>query len=163
MFWQIPHPPSKAGRGVSIAIPPIEFFWQKVYNRGMKFRKELADIIIGLVREGVPVSLICDYVGISEGTLYEWLERGRSGSKVYREFRKAFYEAKVEFVLEALRAIKAAGGGKNFFPYAWLLERRYPEHFGMKKELRLEKGGGVKKVIVEFAGEGDEADKDMDE
>jgi len=78
----------------------------------------------------------CTQAGISENTHYRWLEECEDG-----EWREEVNAAKDFAEAVALSKLKRLGDEKaDWRAYAWILERRYPDRWGAKKELELNVG-----------------------
>ena len=82
-----------------------------------------------LVIEGLEAGLTharaASYAGIHEGTLQEWLRRGRAESKGrYHEFAREVEKTEAFHVKKLLGVIETASG-RNWAAAAWILERRY--------------------------------------
>lgn len=77
----------------------------------------------------------CDYVNISEDTLYRFLKEGErdieNGENTKRaEFSERFKKAVSEFKAYHMELIRKSSVKGNWQASAWLLERAYPKEFG---------------------------------
>lgn len=99
---------------------------------------------------GMPYDLACDLAGISFQTFNEY-RKGNWPRSIPIALRKDFSErikrAEARAVFEALATIKAASlgnlpDGALWTAAAWLLERRYPHHFGRRNVQVTGAGGG---------------------
>ena len=78
----------------------------------------------------------CTQSGIGERTYYRWLEECEDG-----EWTEEVNAAKDFAEAVALSKLKRLGDEKaDWRAYAWILERRYPDRWGAKKELDLNVG-----------------------
>ena len=135
--------------------------------RPSKFTAEVRQKIVNAVRGGNTRDVSARLAGVSEATLYNWLERGRRETKgQFREFYEAVQTADAEAEVEAvLRIRQAAIGGQlvsqktttrtnrdgetvtrteetytrpEWQAAAWLLERKYPGRWGRRDRLEIE-------------------------
>jgi transposase-like protein len=94
------------------------------------------DRLLDNLREGMSIVAACTQAGISENTYYRWLDECQDGEWTEEvDAAKDFAEA------VALSKLKRLGDEKaDWRAYAWILERRYPDRWGAKKELELNVG-----------------------
>lgn len=101
----------------------------------MQFRdapQELIDILVERVREGCPITAVCDSLHIARSVYYLWMEKGKQpDNEPYTSFRDRVRGAKGDFLCDCVTAIKDCGR-KQWQAHAWLLERKDPEHFSEK-------------------------------
>lgn len=99
-------------------------------------------------KNGLSNKACCDYVGIDESTLYEYLNRGeqdmRKGedtiySKFSKEYKKAISEMKA-FHINLLRRASEAG---SWQASAWILERCFPKEYGRNVIVKDETSNGA--------------------
>ncbi len=92
-------------------------------------KKLIAGIYLGLNFEDAAL-----YAGITRGTFYNWRKwakkspKGKYG-KGFGEFSKALIAGKAKH----LKNISDAGNKGSWCASAWILERRYPEEFGLNR------------------------------
>lgn len=111
-----PSDPPKAKRG----RPPI-------------FGPTICAAIVGHVRKGLAYKHAAEREGITERTLYEWLERGRrEPDGPHAEFSQDIKDAAAEFAGECVGHIKAAAPDQ-WQAAAWLLERKHPAEFASER------------------------------
>lgn len=133
-----------------------------------KFTEETIEDILKGVRIGLTFKSAAVNAGIAEGTMHQWMEKGRKGLKPYADFlrrcEKAIEEAKA-FHLGMIN-MHAKGGHKatkrtierdasgniiktievteetlpSLRASQWLLERRHPQEFGQKQEVAVTNG-----------------------
>lgn len=112
-------------------------------SRKAKLTPELQAEIVGYIRMGHFTQVAARLGGISESTLYRWLERGRNAkSGRYREFweaietAKAFAEARY---LETVRDIAQDQRHKDRLKAAtWWLERRHAGRYSPTQIMKHE-------------------------
>ena len=126
--------------------------------RRLKLTPELQAKVFQATRAGATDPMVCEFVGISLASFYEWQALGREGKKPYSEFLEGLTSARAECgVLDLATISKAARGTRVTYPdvliehpdgrlekrpgrieekpgdwraAAWRLERRYPKDFG---------------------------------
>jgi hypothetical protein len=95
----------------------------------------LAQRIVNAVRAGLPWKLAAQAAGVGWSTLKEWKARGREGEEPYAAFLARLESADGEAAQAAMGAILAAAAEpKHWTAAAWMLERRHPELFALKRE-----------------------------
>ena len=100
------------------------------------YPREVRDRLLDNLREGMSIVAACTQAGISENTHYRWLEECEDG-----EWTEEVNAAKDFAEAVALSKLKRLGDEKaDWRAYAWILERRYPDRWGAKKELELNVG-----------------------
>lgn len=103
--------------------------------RPSKLTAERLDRVLAGLRVGATLARACAAAGISDDTLRRWRSRRP-------DVRTAVERAEAEQALHCLQMI-AAAAPKDWRAAAWLLERRFPEHYGRVSRKRLEHGGEV--------------------
>lgn len=116
------------------AKPSIEY-----NNR--KFTKENVDAIVDALCTGLPIKTTCGLVGIDETTFYEW-KKNNPGFKEAIEATRAVYESNL---IDLIRS----NAPNDWRAAAWLLERRHPESWSLKKDISIDvkKSDGADRVI----------------
>lgn len=128
-------------------------------GRPTKLTSEVQQAICDALERGEVHVHAIEHGGIGETTYYEWLAKGEEGIKPYAEFREATTRAE-------------ARGRKKIFDLiqthveldwragAFLLERRYPQHYGKAARVDLNVKGKVEidhglaqSAIEKLAGE----------
>jgi hypothetical protein len=121
--------------------------------------------VIQKVKEILPVALyietVAAYLSIDRQTFYNWLQRGEKEAQrleqqlkpkpkaketLYLEFFATIQKALAEGeFLNALLIRTTAAEGKAWQAAAWLLERRFPERWGLRHKLEHAgpKGGAI--------------------
>lgn len=114
-------------------------------NRGRrsKLTPEVQKRICDALRDGNYVYAACAAGGISEETYYRWIETGEAAQTgPYYDFAVATREAITDAEMELVAM------WKSHMPSTWIavaafMERRYPERWGRKDQLRHEINGKV--------------------
>lgn len=119
----------------------------------MKYCEEIIKQIEEGLEAGLSQKSVCDYVGISEDAFYRWI-------KEHNEFNERIKKATSVKKKELLVKIEEAGA-KNWQAYAWILERCYPDEYGMKTRQELSGVVGQPqtwKELMDMRGNGDETE-----
>lgn len=129
-----------------------------------KLNDKICDEICNDIKAGVPIKHAAISHGISEGTFYNWYNKGEQAkSGKFRKFYDKVKEAKsVAITLRAKRIYKA--GEMSWQADAWWLERVDPDNFGRKDRLNVESKSeiehkGFKNLIEAFDASKREWDK----
>jgi len=106
-------------------------------NAGRKgYSREVRDRLLDNLREGMSIVAACTQAGVGERTYYRWLDECEDG-----EWTEDVNAAKDFAEAVALSKLKRLGDEKaDWRAYAWILERRYPDRWGPKKEVELNVG-----------------------
>ena len=126
-----------------------------VKKRG-KYNQGVVDALVEILSKGISITAACGYVGISRGTFYKWI-------KEYPEFDLAIQGS--NFELEARLVTKIEDHGEQSWQaLAWILERRLPQEWSLKRELDLNvnKSNGTNEVI-EFLKQSQEIEDDSED
>ncbi|HZU76708.1 MAG TPA: hypothetical protein VFA70_08085 [Dehalococcoidia bacterium] len=99
--------------------------------RPTKFNRERAQRAVEAVRAGNYMVVAARLAGISESTLYEWLERGRAGRAPYAEFAREVERARAEAEARMLLVVQTAAR-LHWQAAAWFLERAFPDRWGRR-------------------------------
>ena len=96
----------------------------------------MIEAICNLTTEGLPVISVCESVGITRETFYDWIQRGYTddATDLQREFSDRVTRARGAGKLKHVRNLLAAGD-EDWKAAAWILERTAPDEFG-KRERR---------------------------
>lgn len=82
----------------------------------------------------------CAYAGIGFSTFRKWMIKGEGSTKgQYRELFDAVKKAEAEAVVGWLSKIEKAAKEGSWQAAAWKLERRYPEAWGRRSPLAVDK------------------------
>ena len=121
-------------------------------GRPSKFTPERRAEIISAISRRAPYQMAAEANGITERCLYYWLDQGANDlddsiDSEYAEFFQAIKRAEMQKVMEHTDMIAAKP--ERWQADAWLLERRWPKHFGnnvLLKELneRMNQMAGAK-------------------
>lgn len=115
-------------------------------GRPTKFTPALGERICKLVSAGVSIEAAATSQGVSERTVYNWLERGKRGERAYAEF--AIEARKAMGSVEARLSMNVVARAKDDWRAgAWYLERRTAERFGEQGKLERKLEEIVEKVL----------------
>jgi len=137
-------------------------------GRKSKLDKDRQDKLLKAIRVGNDKKVACALAGISEATLYRWLEQSRekNATEQLREFRESFERVEAEAeVLKVSRIAQAADNGR-WQAAAWWLERKYPERWAQQTKIKAELSGPdgrpiaisieeARKIVLEMLNEGE--------
>lgn len=94
--------------------------------------------IVDAVAAGLPVKYASARAGVTDATVWRWIQRGRAEERgIYAEFAAAMEQAQADSVA-ALVAQVTVAAQKDWRAASWLLTRRAPDHFmdpGKRAEL----------------------------
>ncbi len=100
-----------------------------------RLKPDIVNALLHAKRVGAYNIDACKACGISERTLYVWLERGRKAkSGKYYDFVIAFDKAEAKGSIMDLALIAQAAKNGSWPASAWRLERRYPLQFSLRPE-----------------------------
>lgn len=107
-------------------------------------RSEAIEAILDAIERGASMIDAASAAGITDRTLYNW-QREQPELKAEIERTRARAES---HLLECLKA--AATEKKDWRAYAWLLERRFPDRWGLKREMTVSSpsGNGIAEVMA---------------
>ena len=113
-------------------------------NAGRKTKLNDARLkkVVDGITAGLPYDTACALAGIHYTTFLNWMKRGEEEKT--GEFFKFFEEVKkAEAIAESvhIKNIKDAGRNGVWQADAWMLERRYPEKWGKKEQVKQEISG----------------------
>lgn len=137
-------------------------------GRKSKLDNDRREKLLKAIRVGNDKKVACALAGISETTLYRWLEQSKkkNATPELREFRESLERAEAEAeVLKVSRIAQAADNGR-WQAAAWWLERKYPERWGQQTKIRAEVSGPngtpiaisveeARKAVLEILNEGE--------
>ena len=90
--------------------------------------------IVDAVAEGLPRDTAAKLARIAPSTLYSWLSRGEDGEAPYAELLERVKEAEAQGEQELVKRIRSASV-ETWQAAAWLLERRRPEAYALRREV----------------------------
>lgn len=136
--------------------------------------KELINKFIECISLSLNIEQSCQATGIDYTTIYKYIqiaekeikeakkeEREISEKKLkYVEFFKEFKKAEMSFVTRNVAIIQKASAKGSWQASAWLLERRLPKMFALRKEDEVEKGSKAVEVKVTFEDTANEKSED---
>jgi transposase len=102
----------------------------------------------------MPFKFAAESVGITESCFYEWMSRGeQEKTGKYAEFFEYIKSCQADAIESNIKLIKRAANAGTWPASAWLLERRFPEHFGRREKIDLDakaklEGGGAVVIYI---------------
>lgn len=132
---------------------------QVVYGRKLP-EGEVVDGILRLRGEGIPLRMICGRYGISRTRMDRWMSQGEEDvdegkdtpcSRLYVGMAKA-ETAVAERCMSGILKAGEAEGGRNWAALAWIMERCFPEEYGLAR--RADVGEKEASVRVVMGGQG---------
>lgn len=132
---------------------------QVVYGRKLP-EGEVVDGILRLRGEGIPLRMICGRYGISRTRMDRWMSQGEEDvdegkdtpcSRLYVGMAKA-ETAVAERCMSGILKAGEADGGRNWAALAWIMERCFPEEYGLAR--RADVGEKEASVRVVMGGQG---------
>ena len=110
-------------------------------GRPSSLTPDVVNRILSAIRCGATNKTSCEAAGVSESTLYRWLDRAKDGNDPdCSEFSRRLHRARQEGVTARLALIQKAATKGDWRAAAWLLERDQPDSFSMK--LLVSRRGG---------------------
>lgn len=119
--------------------------------RRSQYHAAVVDALIEALASGLTITAACGLVGIDRTTFYKWKQN-------YPEFKQAVDGARPIIESNMLELIKDQAP-TDWRAAAWILERRFPEDFSLKREvdLQVNKSNGTNEVI-EFLKQAEEVE-----
>lgn len=99
-------------------------------GRRSKISEQITADLVTAFSLGATHRVACQYAGIAPDTLYEWLDRGARGEKLFIEFAERINLANGRAAVGWLAKIEKAANDGTWQAAAWKLERRYPQEYG---------------------------------
>ena len=130
-----------------------------VYGRKLP-EGEVVDGILRLRGEGIPLRMICGRYGISRTRMDRWMSQGEEEidegkdspcARLYVGMAKA-ETAVAERCMGGILKAGEADGGRNWAALAWIMERCFPEEYGLAR--RADVGEKEASVRVVMGGQG---------
>lgn len=149
-------PKTYKGRRPKKAVEPVPITNKTPVNpkggrKLLLLEERTKGILFAAIKEGLPHKVACQLAGVSVKTLYEILRRGRG-----RDRRKCTAEIK-EFTqqFEQLTAIShrvlynriSEASTEDWRAGAWILERRFPEHWGTTRKIEVQVAKELEKSL----------------
>lgn len=103
-------------------------------GKGKKKTRTERDELLDNLRDGLTVEASCAQAGIGKTTYYEWLKASGEDGEWTREVDAAitYSEAVILSKIKQTAELKEDWRG-----WAWILERRFPQRWGAKRELEV--------------------------
>lgn len=115
-------------------------------RKDCKINDEMIAAVRGAVAIGMPIYKIAKTVGVCDTTFRWYLEKGQQEfeegitDSPYVKIYVASQEGESAFITDNLNVIKRASA-RDWKAAAWLLERRMPEHFALKQDIKTQVEG----------------------
>jgi orotate phosphoribosyltransferase-like protein len=103
-----------------------------------KLNDNLIDRIARLIDTGMSINAVCDAVGVSRASFYQWMSLGSQPdrSDIYVRFVTEIRKARAGVQARWLEKIEIASQDpKTWTAAAWLLERSFPQEFGRRSQV----------------------------
>lgn len=112
-------------------------------GRKSKLDSERQKKLLSAIRMGNDKKVACAVAGISEATLYRWLElaQKKNARVELKEFRESFERAEAEAEVIKVGRINQAADSGRWQAAAWWLERKHPERWGQQTKIKAEVSG----------------------
>lgn len=107
-------------------------------GRPIKITEELIEEICDLIAEGHTFAEAARFRRVGQSTFFRWMAMGKQddAAPIYKELVTRVRETAELSELEALQVIRSSDIRNNNCKGAmWLLERRFPEKYGKRREL----------------------------
>lgn len=141
-------------------------------GRPSKLTEDVKERFLKSIRVGNDKKVAAAVAGISESTLYSWLEKGRQpdAEPEFLEFLESVTQAEAQAEVNAVGRIRQAADNGRWQASAWWLERKYGERWGRNDKIRQEISGpngaplvitieDAKKAVLAYLDEGDSKDE----
>ena len=93
----------------------------------------VAQRIIAAVECGAPWYMAAAAGGVNPATLRDWKARARDGEEPFAAFYARLQKAEASGAVAVLNIIQNAAREGTWQAAAWILERRYPKQFALRK------------------------------
>lgn len=101
------------------------------------------------IQLGLPYELACSNAGITFQTMRNWIKRGeKAKSGEYFEFLEGVKVAEGKGSLQLLSTIRQSANEGHWQAGAWILERRYPQHFSLRQRPEIEEEEEAKPEVA---------------
>lgn len=111
---------------------------KKKVGRKSKLTDEIIEDIKKAVAMGLNNKAVCDYVGLSEPTFYDYYAKGEEDfnnnvESQFSKFFKSYKKARADFRIYHLAKIRQASESGSWQASAWCLERCMPDEFNLNR------------------------------
>lgn len=111
-------------------------------GRPTKLTPELTEQICNDLREGAYVETAAEAAGITQTSLYRWLDWGAQGKEPYAAFCESVVRARADGELALLRAVRAGDERGQSFGQAraaaFVLERTRPNRYAQRVNMKID-------------------------
>lgn len=112
-------------------------------GRNSKLTPEITEKICDALRAGNTQKAACQYVGISERTFFNWINRGEADEEPYLQFVQDIKSAEGAAIVGFVSVIAKAASNGQWQAAAWYLERKYPDEWGKVDRKEIKHSGKV--------------------
>ncbi len=112
---------------------------KKKMGRSPKWGPEVKDGILEMIEEGNTQRCAFTAYGVPEQTFYSWMEKS--------EFSEQVKKAEGKSQASLVKIIKTTAK-RNWFAAAWLLERKWPNEYGLQHRLVGDPGQPIPIKII---------------
>ena len=130
-------------------------------------KKQKRESLLDNLRTGMSIKAACAVSGISKQTYYNWLEKSGVDGKWAEEVEAAIRFSEAVQLQRLKDNIEAK---QDWRGNAWLLERRFPEEYGAKREVEVNVNDSSKaaddiviSMLEQISKPYEEASKDTEE
>ena len=102
-------------------------------GRPCKLDDLTAERIVQAVKIGAPWYMAAAAGGVNAATLRDWKARAKDGEEPFAAFYARLQKAEAEGACAVLDIIQSAAREGTWQAAAWILERRYPKQFALRK------------------------------
>lgn len=104
-----------------------------------KLTPELQDEFCNAIENGDSILGACGYVGITERTYYNWIDRAENakGRTKFVKFKEAVDKAKAK-ALHNFEQVITKASMEHWQAAAWMLERRHSDMYGKKDKIEAD-------------------------
>ena len=104
--------------------------------RPTKLTKKTVEMVQAAARYGLPVSRICDILGIDKSTHYEWLATPKV--PLHAEYAAAFKKGEALCIQDRLLRLDAAAEAGDVKSDQWLLSHRFSQDFNTRQTVGID-------------------------
>ena len=104
-----------------------------------KLTPELQEAFCQAIENGDSILGACGYVGITERTYYNWMDRAENakGRTKFVKFKECVDKAKAK-ALHNFEQVITNASMEHWQAAAWMLERRHPNLYGKKEKIEAD-------------------------
>lgn len=121
-------------------------------GRQTKLTETVKQTIIDNIEQGLNYESACLSANVSYSTFREWMRRGtdtdgnRQSNELYAEFAEDVNRAVARSEMNLLEGIRRAAE-TDWKAAAWILERRFPQHWSNNRKIKLEADKKIQQLL----------------